>query len=188
MNTIDYTINGDLSPLEELQSCYGLGFNIIFKHGYKENDPGCMGQVIKFPLEPKLHSFMVDLGYKASPLSSCPPTLSKVSMSSSSCEQSNVSRQKKELLLAPQSLSNQELVFFRPFKAHFITLPPSTQKKFNNNGREKHSFYTCHQVLGHSNSECKALKDKIQQLHQLDFINPSSTNMSPSSSLNNKLY
>lgn len=89
VNTTGYTIKGDPPPLEELQSRYGLGFNIASKYGYKGDGLGYSDQGVKVPLESKLHSFAVGLGYKASPLS-VSPSFSNVP-TSSSCEQSNSS-------------------------------------------------------------------------------------------------
>lgn len=85
MNTIGYTIKGDPPSLEELQSRYGPGLNIASKYGYKGDGLGRMGQGVKVPLESKLHSFTVGLGYKASSSSSS-PSFSNVPMSYSSCE------------------------------------------------------------------------------------------------------
>lgn len=184
VNTIGYTIKGDPPPLEELQSCYDPGFNIASNYGYKGNGLGRMGQGVKVPLESKLHSFIVGLGYKASPLSKS-PSFSNVPMSSSSCEQSNSSPQEKGLV-PTHPLFDQELLLLWLLKACLISLPLPTHKKFHKDNNEKHYFYAYHQVLGHSTSECNALTDKIQLVHQLGLINSSSIDAPSSSSLHNK--
>lgn len=115
----------------------------------------------------------MSLCYKASPFSSSPSFSNVPTSSSSSCEQSNSSPQEKGLLLAPYSLSNQELVFLRLLKTRLISLSPCTHNKFPKND----SFCAYHQLLGHSTSKCKALNEKIQQLHQLGVIDISCIDM-----------
>lgn len=182
VNTIGYTIKGDHASLEELQSHYGPRFNISSKYGYKGDGLRCMGQGVKVPLESKLHSFSMGLGYKASLLSSS-PSFSNVPMSSSSCEKSNSSPQEKGLIPTPHPLSNQELILLRLLKYRLISLPPPTHKKFYKNNKEKHFVCAYHQLLGHSTSECKDFNDKIQKHHQSSVIDLSCIDTPSCSSL-----
>lgn len=73
----------------------------------------------------------------------------------------------KGFLLAPHYLSKQENILLRILKAHLITLPPLTHKKFYKRDKSKHSFCAYHRVSSHSTSDYKVLKNKMKQL--LDF-------------------